>query len=66
MSQDPAGPGRETYRLITSPLDERAFPAEQLAATYHERWEVETALDEVKVHQWAHPRPLRSKHPRDH
>jgi len=59
----PAGPGRETYRLITSLADERAFPAESLAATYHERWEVETALDEVKVHQWAHPRPLRSKHP---
>jgi Insertion element 4 transposase N-terminal/Transposase DDE domain len=60
-----AGPGRETYRLLTSLLDERAFPAGQLAATYHERWEVETALGEVKVHQWAHPRPLRSKHPRE-
>ncbi len=61
----PAGPGQEKYRLVTSLLDERAFPAERLAATYHERWEVETALDEVKVHQWAHPRPLRSKHPRE-
>lgn len=61
----PAGPGRETYRLITSLLDERAFPAERLAATYHARWEIETALDEVKVHQWAHPRPLRSTHPRE-
>lgn len=61
----PTGPGREKYRLITSLLDERASPAEQLAATYHERWEIETALDEVKVHQWAHPRPLRSKHPRE-
>jgi hypothetical protein len=39
-----AGPGRETYRLLTSLLDERAFPAEQLAATYHERWEIETTL----------------------
>lgn len=61
----PVGPGREKYRLITSLLDERAFPAAQLAATYHERWEIETTLDEVKVHQWAHPRPLRSKHPRE-
>lgn len=61
----PAGPGQEKYRLITSLLDERTFPAEQLAATYYERWEIETALDEVKVHQWAHPRPLRSKHPRE-
>jgi hypothetical protein len=61
----PAGPGREKYRLITSLTDERAFPAELLAATYHERWEIETALDEVKVHQWAYPRPLRSQHPRE-
>ena len=60
----PAGPGREMYRLITSLLDARAFPAEQVAATYHERWEIETALDEIKVHQWAHPRPLRSTQPR--
>ena len=61
----PTGPGHEKYRLITSLLDGRAFPAASLAATYHERWEIETALDEVKVHQWAHPRPLRSKHPRE-
>jgi hypothetical protein len=60
----PAGPGAERYRLVTSLLDPAAFPARALAATYHERWEVETALAEVKVHQWAHPRPLRSKHPR--
>src|SRR2546429_59540 len=61
----PAGPGQDKYRLVTSLLDERAFPAEQLAAACHERWEIETALDEVKIHQWAHPRPLRSKHPRE-
>jgi hypothetical protein len=61
----PAGPGQDTYRLVTSLLDARAFPAEQLAAAYHERWEIETTLDEVKVHQWAHPRPLRSQHPRE-
>jgi hypothetical protein len=61
----PAGPGRERYRLVTSLLDPGHFPAQTLAATYHERWEVETTLAEVKVHQWAHPRPLRSKHPRE-
>jgi len=60
-----AGPGAERYRLVASLLDARAFPAAALAATYHERWEVETALDEVKVHQWAHPKPLRSRHPRE-
>src|SRR4051812_13240624 len=46
----PAGPGRGTYRLITSLLGQRAFPAEQLAATYHERWGNETAPDGGKVH----------------
>jgi Transposase DDE domain len=61
----PAGPGRERYRLVTSLLDPVAFPADRLASTYHERWEVETALAEVKVHQWAHPRPLRSRRPRE-
>jgi Transposase DDE domain/Insertion element 4 transposase N-terminal len=61
----PAGPGRERYRLVTSLLDPVAFPAAALATTYHERWEVETALAEVKVHQWAHPRPLRSQRPRE-
>jgi hypothetical protein len=40
-------------------------PLEAAAATYHGRWEIETALDEVKVHQWAHPRPRRSKRPRE-
>jgi hypothetical protein len=61
----PAGPGTERYRLLTSLLDHRAFPAAVLATTYHERWEIETTLDELKIHQWAHPRPLRSKHPRE-
>jgi hypothetical protein len=60
-----AGQGTERYRLVTSLLDERAFPATLLATTYHERWEIETTLDEVKVHQWAHPKPLRSQHPRE-
>jgi Insertion element 4 transposase N-terminal/Transposase DDE domain len=58
-------PGQEVYRLITSLLDERAFPAQVLASTDHERWEIETTLDEVKAHQWAHPRPLRSQQPRE-
>jgi hypothetical protein len=60
----PDAPGQQVYRLITSLLDEQAFPAQLLASTYCERWEIETTLDEVKVHQWAHPRPLRSQHPR--
>ncbi len=38
------------YRLVTNVLDQKAAPAEELAALYHERWEIETALDELKTH----------------
>ncbi|WP_445185038.1 transposase domain-containing protein [Pseudonocardia sp. Cha107L01] len=31
------------YRLITTLLDDRQFPAEALIQLYHERWEIETA-----------------------
>jgi len=31
------------YRLITTLLDDRRFPAERLIRLYHERWEIETA-----------------------
>lgn len=38
------------YRLLTTILDHSEAPAAQLAALYHERWEIETALDELKTH----------------
>jgi hypothetical protein len=31
------------YRLITTLLDNRRFPAERMIQLYHERWEIETA-----------------------
>lgn len=37
--------------LITTILDPGQAPAAELAAFYHERWEVEGVLDEIKVHQ---------------
>jgi hypothetical protein len=39
-----------TYRLITSLLDIERFPAELLAREYHQRWEVENTIDELKTH----------------
>jgi hypothetical protein len=30
------------YRLVTSILDHEQAPAQELAALYHERWEIET------------------------
>jgi hypothetical protein len=38
------------YRLITTILDYEESPAQELAALYHERWEVETLFDEFKTH----------------
>ena len=55
-------PGAEpTYRLITTILDHTQAPANELAATYHERWEIETALDELKTHLRGAQIILRSK-----
>jgi hypothetical protein len=51
------------YRLITTVLDEAAAPAAELAALYHERWEIETALDELKTHLRGAKIILRSKTP---
>jgi hypothetical protein len=51
------------YRLITTILDPEQAPAKELAALYHERWEIETALDELKTHLRGAQIVLRSKTP---
>jgi hypothetical protein len=51
------------YRLVTTVLDPAAAPAAELAALYHERWEIETALDELKTHLRGGRIVLRSKTP---
>jgi hypothetical protein len=59
-----AVPGAEPiYRLLTTILDPAAAPAAELAALYHERWEIETALDELKTHLRGARIVLRSKTP---
>lgn len=56
--------GAETiYRLITTILDPKLAPAKELAALYHERWEIETTLDELKTHLRGAQIVLRSKTP---
>lgn len=42
--------GELIYRLVTTLLDPATAPAAELAALYHERWEVEGAFDELKTH----------------
>lgn len=54
---------KEIYRLVTTILDPEAAPAQELAALYCERWEIETALDELKTHLRGCRIQLRSKTP---
>jgi hypothetical protein len=51
------------YRLITTLLDPDDAPAGELAALYPQRWELESALDELKTHQRGPRVVLRSKNP---
>lgn len=56
------GEETETFRLMTSILDPDEASAEELAATYHERWEIETAFREIEC-QLLNNDGLRSKTP---
>jgi hypothetical protein len=53
----------EAYRLFTTLLDPAEAPATELAAAYHQRWEIELTLDELKTHQRGPRTVLRSKSP---
>lgn len=57
------GKEKSPIRLITTLLDAAAAPAAELAELYGERWEEETAFDELKTHQRGAGRVLRSKSP---
>ena len=49
------------YRLATTMLDPTQAPATELAALYHQRWEIENAFDELKTHLRGAQIVLRSK-----
>ncbi len=51
------------YRLATTILNPDKAPASELAALYHQRWEIETAFDELKTHLRGAHIVLRSKTP---
>ena len=60
---DPGRPGSgEPHRLLTTLLDDKLDPAEALIVGYHERWEEELTIDELKTHQRERP-VLRSQTP---
>jgi len=53
----------ELICLITTILDPGDVSAVELATAYHERWEYEGLIDEIKTHQRGPARVLRSKSP---
>ncbi len=55
--------GQTRYRLLTTLLDPRQAPSMELAALYHQRWEIEAVFDELKTHLRQSRRVLRSKTP---
>lgn len=55
-------PGK-VYRLVTTLLNPRVAPALELIGLYHERWEIEVVIDEIKTHERAGRKVLRSKTP---
>ena len=60
---DSATPPQDSYRVVTNILDPAEAPALELAALYHERWEIEGVFDEFKTHLRANSTVLRSKTP---
>ena len=52
--------GGEVIRLLTDLVDWQAYPAAELAALYHERWEAEGANRQIKTFQRGPAQLLRS------
>jgi hypothetical protein len=60
---DPGRPGSgQKHRLLTTLLSASRHPAPRLIELYHERWEEELTIDELKTHQRERP-VLRSETP---
>jgi hypothetical protein len=57
---------RKGYRpqiLLTSLVDPKRYPADELRALYHERWEVELGFGEIKTDMLERLETIRSKSP---
>jgi hypothetical protein len=55
--------GFRAQTLLTSLLDSSVYPAAEIAALYHERWELEIGFDEIKTHTLDREETLRSRAP---
>lgn len=55
--------GFQPQLLLTSLLDEERYPADEIRALYHERWEVELGFGEIKTDMLNRLETIRSKTP---
>jgi hypothetical protein len=55
--------GHSESTLLTSLLDSKRYPASEIIALYHERWELEIGYDEVKTHLLDRHEAIRSRSP---
>ncbi len=58
-----SAPATRPQVLLTSLLDPRRYPAAELVALYHERWEQELSYDELKTELLEREEALRSRRP---
>jgi hypothetical protein len=55
--------GFQPQTLLTSLTDAEEFPAHEIAALYHERWELELGYDEIKTEMLEREEAIRSRTP---
>lgn len=63
VTDERLGEPGQVYRLVTTLLNPQVAPALALIGLYHERWEVELVIDEIKTHERVQRKVLRSKTP---
>jgi len=63
LTDERLGEPGQVYRLGTTWLNPRTAPAKELLVLYHERWEIEIVLDEIKTHLRVQQKVLRSHTP---
>jgi hypothetical protein len=63
LTDERLGEAGKVYRLVTTLLNPVKAPALRLIERYHERWEIELVIDEIKTHERMQRKVLRSKTP---
>ena len=63
LTDERLGEPGKVYRLVTTLLNPVTAPALSLVELYHERWEIELVMDEIKTHERQQRKLLRSRTP---